>query len=266
MDRPAAVAGMFYPGDAKDLRAEVERLIGPAPSEEHAIAVVAPHAGYAYSGAVAGAVYREVRVPTAAIVLCPNHTGDGARAAIMSSGSWHIPGRSVPVDKRLAEELRDAAGLTEDRLAHAREHSLEVQLPFLMYRNPSVRLVPVCLAQLPFESCARIGNALADVVSRHGRDLLLVASTDMSHYLSADAAREKDQLAMDRIAALDPEGLYSTVLERDISMCGFIATVVVLVASKALGATTARLVRYANSGDVSGDTAHVVGYAGFVIR
>ncbi len=265
MERPPAVAGTFYPRDEAELRAAVADLVGPAEHARPAIAVIAPHAGYAYSGAIAGEAYRDVDVPGHVVVLCPNHTGDGARAAITSHGSWRIPGRSVAIDGPVAEELRGVALLTEDERAHAREHSLEVQLPFLVHRNPKVRFVPVCLSLLPYESCVRIGTALADVVIRHGRDVLIVASTDMSHYLPEAVARDKDQLALERIGALDPEGLYRTVLENDISMCGFVPTTVTLIAARALGATRARLVRYGTSGDVNGDRERVVGYASVVI-
>lgn len=266
MERPPAVAGRFYPGDEEALRATVADLVGPSEHPERAIAVVVPHAGYVYSGAVAGEVYRSVEVPDHVVVLCPNHTGEGARAAITSHGSWRIPGRSVSIDSPVAEELRGVALLQEDTRAHAREHSLEVQLPFLVHRNPKVRFVPVCLSLLPYESCVRIGTALADIVIRHGRDVLIVASTDMSHYIPADVARARDRLALDRIEALDPEGLYRTVLDNDISMCGVIPTTVTLVAARALGAREARLVRYGTSGDVSGDHDRVVGYAGLVVR
>ena len=267
MERQPAVAGMFYPDDEAELRRTVADLVAPPVEHpEPAIAVVAPHAGYVYSGKIAGEVYREVRVPDVAVVMSPNHTGQGARAAIISSGHFRLPGASVPIDAAIAEELRGGAGLTEDRRAHEREHALEVQLPFLLYQNPKVRLVPLVLGLLPYESCVRIGTALADVVMRHGRDVLLVASTDMSHYLPADAARDQDTLALGRIERLDAKGLYDTVVAHDISMCGFIPTTIALVAAKALGATEARLVRYGNSGEASGDYARVVGYAGFVIR
>ena len=266
MERQPAVAGMFYPGSEAELRSSVADLIGPAEAARPAIAAVAPHAGYVSSGGIAGEVYREIEVPRHVIVLCPNHTGMGARAAVMSHGSWRLPGRSVPIDETVAEELRGVALLTEDERAHAREHSLEVQLPFLVARNPRMRFVPVCLSVLPYESCVRIGHALADVVTRHGREILLVASTDMSHYLPADVAEKKDRLAIERIEALDPGGLYRTVVEHDISMCGFIPTPVTLIAGTALGATEAELVRYGSSGEASGDYDRVVGYAGFVIR
>ncbi len=266
MDRAPAVAGTFYPKEAAALASTVDGLIGETVADEHAIAVVAPHAGYVYSGAVAGEVYAAVHVPEIAVVMCPNHSGLGARAAIMSTGAFLMPGGAVPIAEPVAEELRDQAGLTEDARAHAREHALEVQLPFLRARNPGVSIVPLCLGVLPFESCARIGTALADVIARHGRVPLIVASTDMSHYIPAESARRLDRMAIDRIERLDAEGLYRTVFDNDITMCGVIPTTVALVTARALGARSAELVRYANSGDVSGDFDRVVGYAGLVVR
>ncbi len=266
MDRQPAVAGRFYPGDARALEAAVQGYVGAEVAEDRAIAIIAPHAGYVYSGAVAGEVYRAVHVPPLAIVMCPNHTGLGARAAILSHGNFCIPGHSVPIDENAAEELRELGLLTEDARAHAQEHGLEVHLPFLVHRNPSVQIVPLCLGLQPYESCVRIGSALADVVNHRGRDALIVASTDMSHYVPADVASRLDRLALDRVEALDAEGLYRTVVDNDLSMCGFIPTTVALVAAKALGAREARLVRYGNSGEASGDFDRVVGYAGLVIR
>jgi len=266
IERTPAVAGLFYPDDPVELMATVDRLIGPDPRAETAVALVVPHAGYMYSGEIAGAVYRQVRVPETVIVLCPNHTGHGARAAIMTDGRWRIPGRSVPIDTDIAEELQGLALLSEDTVAHAQEHSLEVHLPFLVRRRPEVRFVPICLSMLPYESCARIGTAIADVVIKHGRDVLVVASTDMSHYVPADVAAAQDRLALDCIDALDTKGLYRTVADRDISMCGVVPTTVALAAAQALGAQTADLVQYGHSGETSGDFERVVGYAGYVIR
>jgi AmmeMemoRadiSam system protein B len=266
MDRAPAVAGRFYPADERELTREVDALIGKETSDEPAPVVIAPHAGYRYSGAIAGEVYRAVRVPPVAIVLCPNHTGHGARAAIMTRGNWIVPGARIPIDAGVAEQVRELALLTDDAAAHAQEHSLEVHLPFLLRRNPRIRIVPICLSALPYASCIRIGTALADVVLDRGRDVLIVASTDMSHYLPVAEAKEQDGLAMARIDALDPEGLYRTVEERDISMCGVVPTTVALVAARALGAAGARLVRYGTSAEVSGDASRVVGYAGYVVR
>lgn len=267
MDRMPVVAGRFYPAGEKALAAQVDGFLGEPPEhEETALAVVAPHAGYAYSGAIAGSVFSRVRIPRLVVVLCPNHTGIGARAAIMAHGAFRLPGASIAIDGPLAEEFRGLALLTDDPRAHREEHSLEVQLPFLLRKNPKVRIVPVCLGAMPYASCARIGVALADVVKNHGRDVLVVASTDMSHYLPVAEAERRDRLALARIEALDPKGLYETVRDNDISMCGVIPTTVALVAAVAGGAKEAELVRYGHSGEASGDLERVVGYAGMIIR
>jgi MEMO1 family protein len=266
MDRAPAVAGRFYPADPHALYREVDGYIGDAPSNEPAIALVTPHAGYAYSGAIAGATYRSARIPDVVVVLAPNHTGVGARAAIQTTGQWQIPGGAVPVASGEAETLRALALLTDDPRTQLHEHALEVQLPFLVRRNPDVRIVPVSLSFMPYPACVRIGTALADVVIQHGRDVLVVASTDMSHYLPADMVEHRDRPALEHIERLDPEGLYRTVVDEDISMCGIVPTTVALVAARALGAESATRVAYGNSGDASGDYSRVVGYAGYVIR
>jgi len=267
LDRMPAVAGRFYPADAAPLYAEVDALLAADGAEESdALMVVAPHAGYMYSGAVAGAAYARVRVPSTVVVLGPNHTGLGSRAAIVTRGNFRIPGASLPIDASVAEEIRGNGLLTDDPRAHTLEHSIEVQLPFLVRKNPTVRIVPICLASMSYASCARIGMAIADVVESHGREVLLVASTDMSHYLGAEQARKLDHHALEHVVGLDPAGLYETVTREGLTMCGFIPTTIALCAAKALGAHSAELVRYANSGDVSGDNERVVGYAGLVIR
>ncbi|MDH5490996.1 MAG: AmmeMemoRadiSam system protein B [Myxococcales bacterium] len=265
-DRHPVVAGRFYPGEASELMAQVRYLLGETLGEERALAAIAPHAGYVYSGSVAGQVYGRLRVPGTVVVLGPNHTGAGARASILSRGNFRVPGAAIPIDAAFAEELRALALLTDDARAHAQEHSLEVHLPFLLARNPKVRIVPLCLSAMPYSTCARIGTALADVINNRGGDVLIVASTDMSHYLPVEEARRLDGLALDRVLALDPEGLYATVQEHGISMCGVIPTTIALVAARALGAAEAELVRYAHSGEVSGDLERVVGYAGLLIR
>ncbi|MGE5246774.1 MAG: AmmeMemoRadiSam system protein B [Verrucomicrobiota bacterium] len=266
MKRPAVVAGQFYPGTAAGLSRAVAALTRDAKEKLPAIAVVAPHAGYVYSGAVAGEVYSSVRIPERVIVFCPNHTGLGEEAAIQSQGSWSMPWGDVPVDGELARRLASACPLLrEDGRAHSREHSLEVQLPFLHRFRPDFRLVPVCLGQLSLEACRTIGEATADVLREEPERPLLVASSDMSHYVPDDVARRKDRLAIDRMIALDPEGLYKTVRSERISMCGAIPAVAVLFAACRLGATSARLIKYATSGDVSRDFDQVVGYAGVAV-
>jgi AmmeMemoRadiSam system protein B len=265
--RPPAVAGRFYPGEARALAAQLARFMGPAGEGETCLGLVAPHAGYIYSGAVAGETYARVRVPDRVIVLSPNHTGRGVRGAIWPGGAWRLPGGDVEVDEDLRRRLLDASAVLQpDRRAHEHEHALEVQLPFLRARNPRVRIAAITLAGLDGSECLALGTAVADVVREVGGNVLVCASSDMSHYIPARAAEQRDRLAIDRILALDPAGLFEVVEREDISMCGFIPATVMLAAAVALGAQRAELVRYANSGDVSGDYDAVVGYAGILVR
>ena len=174
----------------------------------------------------------------------------------------------MPVDRPLTESAAREAGLSLDRAAHQHEHAIEVELPLLLAKNPALRMAALCLSVLDFEQCREIGLGLARAVRSAGgpAEVLLVASTDMSHYVSAEHARSQDRLAIERVLALDPEGLYRTVRAERISMCGFIPTTVALVAARELGAAEAELIRYGNSGEVSGDHERVVGYAGIVVR
>lgn len=267
MARKAQYSFSWYPGDPKSLRADLTAYMGGGVSEEKVMGVVAPHAGYMYSGPVAGAVYGRVFIPDTVVVLAVNHRGMGAPAAIMSSGSWETPLGPVQIDQEFAEDLKaNAPVLEEDDRAHAKEHSLELHLPFLKHRNENFRLVPVCLQQLSYSECESLGKGLATTVENCPEDVLLVASTDMTHFESKKAAKRKDMLAIQRVLEIDPTGLYQTVKENRISMCGYIPTTAVLCASEVLGAEKGELVRYATSGDVSGDSGSVVGYAGILIR
>jgi AmmeMemoRadiSam system protein B len=263
--RQPAVAGRFYPSDPARLDREVAEYLAATALPVRALALIAPHAGYMFSGRVAGATYARAIVPRTAVILCPNHTGMGSRRSIWISGAWQIPGAKIPIDADLAESIRREGGLQPDQLAHQAEHAIEVQLPFLRARNPQVSLVPICLAHLTPLECIALGEAIASAVHDRQQEVLLVASTDMSHYLPADQAKELDDLALQAVRAMDPEGLYRTVQEHDISMCGFIPTAAVLAAARALGAKSAELVRYGNSGEASGDDDRVVGYAGLVV-
>jgi MEMO1 family protein len=263
MKRMPAVSGQFYPGTASGLSRTLLELTREVKERIPAIAVVSPHAGYVYSGAVAGELFSSVRVPGRAVIFCPNHTGIGEDAAIMSHGAWRMPWGDVPVDEELAARLETACPLLrEDASAHSREHAIEVQLPFLHRFRPDVRIVPVALGRLSLEDCREIGEAVADAIAGDADRPLLVASSDMSHYVPDAVARTKDGLAIDRMLALDPEGLYATVRKERISMCGVLPATVVLFAARRLGATSARLIRYATSGDVSREFDQVVGYAG----
>ena len=266
MSRPPAVAGQFYPGTAVGLSRAVAELTRDVEEKLPAIAVVSPHAGYVYSGPVAGEVFSSVRVPAKIVVFCPNHTGYGEEAAILSHGSWRMPWGDVPVEADLARRLKEACPLLqEDATAHAHEHSLEVQLPFLHRFRPDFRFVPVALGRLSLADCRALGDAVAAVVAADPERPLLVASSDMTHYEPDEVARKKDRMAIDRMLALDPEGLYKTVRSERITMCGVIPATVVLFAAIRLGAKKALLLKYATSGDVSRDYDQVVGYAGLAV-
>jgi hypothetical protein len=267
MIRRSAVAGTFYPGTRERLRLALRDLVPPAAPRQRAIGLVVPHAGYLYSGKVAGAVYGRVEFPEVCVILGPNHTGLGAGAAIMSSGEWETPLGRVPIDTAVARAiLGQSAVLEEDHLGHAREHSIEVQLPFLQYFEIPFTFVPISLFSHELAACLAVGQAIANGVRASGKRTLLVASTDMSHYVSRKEASAKDRKAIDAILALDPEGLHRVVMREGISMCGFHATTAMLVAAKALGATAAELVLYTDSGEVTRDTAQVVAYAGLIVR
>jgi AmmeMemoRadiSam system protein B len=267
MTRSPAVAGRFYPGEPDRLRAAMQTLM-PAVAEagkRDALAVVMPHAGYMYSGATAGITISRVRVPETVVVLGPNHHGRGAPLAL-GADDWRMPFGIAPVDRRLtAAILRHSGQIVEDSEAHEAEHSLEVQIPFLQQAQPALRIVPLAVSRISYELCQSTARELAAAIREFGQPVLLVASTDMSHYEPRPQAAQKDRLAIERILALDPQGLYTTVLAARISMCGVAPTTIALLAALELGDTQSELVRYTDSGEASGDIRQVVGYAGLII-
>ena len=264
--RQPAVAGLFYDARPEKLERHVRRLLPEAVDAAAAIGAIVPHAGYVYSGPVAGAVYARLRIPATVVILCPNHTGRGAAAALDPSEGWETPLGEVPLAGRLAERLLELApSLERDSEAHRREHSLEVQLPFLRLLRPDVELVPVCLGEPSLPLCEEVGTALATLVSGESEHPLLIASSDMNHYESREVGHGKDDLALARIEAMDPEGLFHTVLAKSISMCGFLPATALLFAARALRASRAEVVARRDSGDETGDDSTVVGYAGVVI-
>jgi AmmeMemoRadiSam system protein B len=268
--RHPAVAGRFYPADPDELRTEaLDFLSQPLSTNQaplRALGCIAPHAGYMYSGPVAGAVFACIDVPKRCIVLCPNHTGMGRPLAMMSEGAWQTPLGDVPLNAELAHALKSQfPALQEDSAAHRAEHAAEVELPFLLLRQPELSFVPIALGTGQFEILEHLGNALADVIAAQSDRVLIVASSDMNHYESDTVTRAKDHWAIERILSLDPRGLFDVVTQQNISMCGFGPAVAMLTAARQLGAKSAELVKYATSGDISGDRNMVVGYAGVVI-
>ena len=268
MVRYPAVAGQFYPANAEELRLYLSSFCRRELPKIKAKAVVVPHAGYIYSGSVAGETYSRVAIPSNCVIMGPNHTGLGAPAAVYPSGVWVTPLGEVPVNGEFASQLSSRPPYQPDPTAHIYEHSLEVQVPFLQYcsgEREDLSIVPVVFQHLSFDDCVKAGEALAEVISSLDPDTLMVISTDFSHYVPHEVAKKLDSLAIDAILKLSPEELYSRVHAYDISMCGVIPATVGLIAAKALGAEGAELVSYKTSGDVTGDYQQVVGYAGIII-
>jgi AmmeMemoRadiSam system protein B len=264
--RHPAVAGQFYPRNASTLAADIRSFLSPTAEPLDAIGCVVPHAGYMYSGHVAGAVYARLEVPARCLLLCPNHTGFGPALSIMTEGAWETPLGTVAIDSELAAALRaEFPLLTDDSDAHRAEHAIEVQLPFLQTKRPQFHFVPIAIGTREFESLEGLGTGIGEVVAAQKDRVLIVASSDMNHYESDQVTRVKDHKAIDQILALNPRGLYDVVTTEHISMCGFGPTVAMLTAAKRLGATRAELIRYATSGDISGDRKLVVGYAGVAV-
>jgi MEMO1 family protein len=268
--RHPAVAGRFYPKDPTILRADLKSYLATdGTTNETKVdspGCMVPHAGYIYSGHVAGAVFSKINIPSRCFVICPNHTGLGRPLSIMSEGAWETPLGAVAIASDLANELKDAfSPLTEDTKAHHAEHAIEVELPFLQALRPDITFVPVALGTSQFELLEALGHALAKVIAAQSDPILIVASSDMNHYESDEITRTKDAKAIEQILKLDARSLFDVIKKENISMCGFGAAVTMLAATKRLGAISAELVRYATSADVSGDQEMVVGYAGVVV-
>ena len=267
MLRLPAVAGRFYPSDPKELTSVV-REYSRADARYSPMSVKAclvPHAGYIYSGHVAGAVFARITLPRKIIVLGVRHYPRGEPVAILSSGAWRTPLGDAPIDEGLAAELRQqSALLCEDSLAHSTEHSLEVQVPFLQVLAPGFSFVPVALGTVQFESLVGVGEGIARALGSAKESVLLLTTSDLNHYEDDATTRSKDGKAIDRLLGLDARGLYDTCRNEEISMCGLGPAVAMLTALNAMGAKKAELVQYATSGDVSGDRSQVVGYAGMI--
>jgi len=265
--REPIVAGTFYPRSAAALEDDLRRLIDLQDHRHDLLACIAPHAGYVYSGGVAGKIYGHLDVPRTVIVLGPNHTGAGAPVAVAPHERWRTPLGTLPLASGLGRRLVDRAYMaTFDPYAHHREHSLEVQLPFLLARRPDLEVLPICLSHLRFEDCLDLGRILAKLIRDSAEPIGIVASSDMSHYLPEDETRRLDQLAIDAALERDPAKLYETVHSHGITMCGVVPATVALTAANELGAAGAHLVAYTTSGEASGDYSAVVGYAGICIH
>lgn len=264
--RHPAVAGQFYPRNPDKLRAEIESFTATDAPPILALGCIAPHAGYVYSGHVAGAVYARLQLPETYIIMCPNHTGMGTPLSVMSEGEWETPLGNVAIDVELASQVKSRCSvLSEDSSAHRYEHAVEVQLPFLQARHGRLTFVPVAIGTGRFEALQLLGEAIAGAIKAADKPVLIIASSDMNHYESDSLTRKKDARAIERVLALDPRGLHEVVTNENITMCGYGPAVAMLTAARMLGAKSAELIKYATSGDISGDRDHVVGYAGIAV-
>jgi AmmeMemoRadiSam system protein B len=275
--RRPVVAGAFYPADPTRLRRSIEesfthrlgpeKLPGEPSGERTIISVVCPHAGYMYSGPVAAHSYLQLSYegkPDTVVIIGPNHTGLGGPVSLGGSDVWETPLGKVEIDKDLTSAISGSSDIIDvDEMAHIREHSIEVQLPFLQYIYGEFKLVPICMGFQDLETSRMLGEVLAETLKE--RNALIMASTDLNHMEPQSTAEPKDRGVIDRILTLDEDALQDWVRSRRVSMCGYGPVSATLVASKKLGATRAELLAYGTSGDVTGDHSSVVGYTSMKI-
>ena len=266
MVRNPIVAGQFYPGSPDQLRSMIGEMVDEEAAKEEVIGLVSPHAGYIYSGPVAGATISRINFKDTFVIVGPNHTGGGKPFSIMTEGVWQTPLGEVEVDSELGKQILAASEhLQEDHQAHQYEHSIEVQLPFLQYFKSDIKLVPIILTHASGDIYKEIGKGIAKAIKELNKGVVIIASSDMTHYEPQESAQRKDAQAIEAILDLDEDELLKRVQELNISMCGYAPAVSLISAAKELGAARAELVRYQTSGDTSGDYSSVVGYAGIII-
>lgn len=265
MIRRPAVAGSFYPGSQIALQRELETLIPKMDFKRSVIGLISPHAGYIYSGACAGKGFANIIIPDRVVILGVNHRGVGKDFAVDANHYWNTPLGDIPIDRELAELITGGSHIFAfDSVASAMEHSLEVQVPFIQYLNPNARILPITISSMNIESLMEGGRELGRKLAGIP-DVLIVASTDMSHYIDARSASIQDHKAIDRILALDPQGLHKTVVKERISMCGAAPTAMMLTAALELGAQHSEIIHYTHSGEVGGDFDRVVAYLSMII-
>jgi len=267
MIRHPVVAGQFYPGSPSSLEAQIQGFIDEWAPKEEVLGLVSPHAGYMYSGPVAGAVISRIRFKDTFVIMGPNHTGLGRPFSIMTEGTWETPLGEVEIDSELGKKILESApSLKQDHVAHLEEHSIEVQIPFLQYFKRDIKIVPIVLAPSTGTTYKEIGKGIAKAIKDSGKEAVIMASSDMTHYEPQESANRKDNQAIEAILELDEDELLRRIEEFRITMCGYAPTVALISACKELGASKAELVSYQTSGDVTGDYRSVVGYAGIIIK
>lgn len=267
VNRKPFVAGQFYEKNPFLLAKQVDKFIVKDTNKVNATAVISPHAGFIYSGSVAGAVYSNINIPNTFILIGPNHTGLGSPLSVFSKGIWETPLHNFEVDESITSSLLSSCNhFISDVNAHIYEHSIEVQLPFIAFFSKEVKIAPICVMRASLSQCKEIGEAIARVIKTQKKKIVLVASSDMSHYVDEETARDLDNYAIREILKINPEGLYNVVSQKYISMCGVLPVIITLYAALSLGAINSTLIKYTTSAEVSGDYKHVVGYAGILIN
>jgi hypothetical protein len=262
MRLPAAIG--FYPGEPDDLKRSVESCLQPGlRRREDIVGAVVPHAGYIYSGSTAGCVYSLLPPAETYVILGPNHTGMGSPVAV-SVDTWRTPLGEVEVDREFVE-LMPRNIIDCDETAHLREHSIEVQIPFLQYTQRDFKIVPICIGLQDEESALEVGDEIREAVRKSHRHVVIIASSDFTHYQPAEVAREKDVHVIEAILDFNISEMYSRLYELNVTACGYGAIAAMLYAAESLGAVRAELLRYSTSGDVTGDYGNVVGYAGIIV-
>ena len=272
MLRCPAVSGRFYPSKSHLLIEELKHCITQSPETKFskkicATGIICPHAGLTYCGEVAAAVYSNIEIPDTIILLGPNHTGAGEQVSIMSEGTWQMPLGNVEIDNKLADTIcQMSVTARKDTIAHQQEHSIETQLSFLQFYRDNFKIVPICLMRLGIDKCEELSNAIISAIEKTGRNVLIVASSDMTHYETHENASKKDKYALDQILRLDAKGLFTTVHDKNISMCGVNPVAIMLMCARKVGAQDALLAKYMTSGEVGGNMDRVVGYAGVIVK
>lgn len=268
MVREAVVAGQFYPASGDALRRAVREIVDPDAKKENAVGVLAPHAGYVYSGPVAGSVFSAIKPKKRYVVLGPNHTGLGETFGLDKNDFWKTPLGNVEIDRVFADALmKNCEYIKSDSLSHRHEHSIEVQLPFLQVLQKYFKIVPIVVSYADMSIYKKVGNAIADAIRalKIEEEVTIIASSDMTHYERHEDAKRKDSIAIDAILELDEAKLVRKISEFGITMCGYAPAAIMITAAKGLGAKRAKLIRYQTSGETSGDYSSVVGYAGIII-
>lgn len=270
--RRTAAMGYFYPEGLDNIKKLINSFnIDIAPSQEKidALGIISPHAGYIYSGKMGYAGFSKIDIKNNVIIIGPNHTGLGADYSVMNSGKYEFKDFYVSVNSALADAIIEDAGspFISDEAAHLKEHSIEVQIPLLYNLKKDFKIIPIVVSFIRYNDVLNASKAIFNALKKLNLldDVLIVASSDMTHYESADSAKLKDDIAIKEILDLNPRGLYEKVRENDITMCGFIPASIMLNVVKMAGRTKAKLIGYTNSGEVTGDYSSVVGYSSIII-